>query len=506
MISQKNGFWLGFIACISIAALSANAYADAPATSSPASPVGPPRVAPADSILSEYEPQAPPAPNAPPYTLLRFNEDYSYLSDPKNRTDLFDPLKYIPLNPSDPNSYLSLGGSVRERFEHFSSPGFGLPGLPKNDDYLLQRITFDADLHLNENIRFFVQGISGLQLGGNQTPPTVDNDPIDLQQAFGDFKIDVTGGADHPEYLIVRGGRFEMSLGDGRLVATRAAPNIPFKFDGLELIGAADDAHIYAFITKPGREKQYEIADEFPSQLFWGVYVTTPILWKAMDLRADVYSLGFQDNDSVYANVRGAEQRYTFGTRLFGKANGFDYDVEPIIQTGRIDDRQILAWTVGSTAGYTFDTAWQPRIGFDADVVSGDTSHNGHGTFGTFDSLYFKAGYFNDASLIRPSNIIDVHPNLEFEPIKSLRLTLGSDVLWRYTANDGVYGPAGNVELPSQRGSRYLATTAEIAAQWQINRHLSWTVSYVHLFTGGYVANAGGHDVDFLGSWLEFTW
>lgn len=174
-------------------------------------------------------------------------------------------------------------------------------------------------------------------------------DPIDLQQAFGDFKIDVTGGADHPEYLIVRGGRFEMSLGDGRLVATRAAPNIPFKFDGLELIGAADDAHIYAFITKPGREKQYEIADEFPSQLFWGVYVTTPILWKAMDLRADVYSLGFQDNDSVYANVRGAEQRYTFGTRLFGKANGFDYDVEPIIQTGRIDDRQILAWTVGSS-------------------------------------------------------------------------------------------------------------------------------------------------------------
>jgi hypothetical protein len=50
----------------------------------------------------------------------------------------------------------------------FPSPGFGLPGLPKNDDYLLQRITLDADLHLNENIRFFVQGISGLQLGGNE--------------------------------------------------------------------------------------------------------------------------------------------------------------------------------------------------------------------------------------------------------------------------------------------------------------------------------------------------
>jgi hypothetical protein len=230
------------------------------------------------------------------------------------------------------------------------------------------------------------------------------------------------------------------------------------------------------------------------------------VIWKDLDLRADVYSLGFQNSDAVYANVRGVEQRYTFGTRLFGKTHGFDYDVEPILQTGRIDGRRILAWTVGSTAGYTFDTTWHPRIGFDADVVSGDTSHNGRGNFGTFDPLYFKAGYFNDASLIRPSNIIDVHPNFEFEPTNALRVTLGSDFLWRYTDNDGIYGPPGNVELPSGHGNRYLATTAEIGAQWQINRHLDWTVSYTHFFTGGYVANARGHDVDFVGSWLEFTW
>src|SRR5690349_8825552 len=34
----------------------------------------------------------------PPYAPLRQMEDYSYLRDPARRTDLFDPIKFIPLN------------------------------------------------------------------------------------------------------------------------------------------------------------------------------------------------------------------------------------------------------------------------------------------------------------------------------------------------------------------------------------------------------------------------
>ena len=83
-----------------------------------------PAVDPSESIVAEYNPQAPPNPNPPPYTLLRFNEDYRYLANPQNRTDPFDRLKYIPLNPDDPNSYLSFGGELRERYEHFTNPGF----------------------------------------------------------------------------------------------------------------------------------------------------------------------------------------------------------------------------------------------------------------------------------------------------------------------------------------------------------------------------------------------
>ena len=135
--------------------------ADQLQAASSSAPTGPPQVSPDESVLSEYNPEAPPNPNPPPYTLLRFNEDYTYLADPRNRTDPFDPVKYIPLDPDDPKTYLSFGGELRERFEHFTNPGFGVPPNPDDDDYLRQRIAIHGDLHVTEHFRVFVQGISG---------------------------------------------------------------------------------------------------------------------------------------------------------------------------------------------------------------------------------------------------------------------------------------------------------------------------------------------------------
>ena len=84
-----------------------------------------PKVDPSESILAEYVPEAAPDPQPPPYTILRYNERYDYLADPKNRTDWFDPAKYIPLDAGDPQSYLSFGGELRERYENLHHAGFG---------------------------------------------------------------------------------------------------------------------------------------------------------------------------------------------------------------------------------------------------------------------------------------------------------------------------------------------------------------------------------------------
>src|SRR6266567_2942345 len=118
----------------------------------------------------------------PGYKMLRFDEDYSYLTNQANRTDLVDPVKYIPLRQEHPLWYLTIGGELRER------------------------------------LRFCAEGIAGVSEGESQPAPHVQDDPIDLQFAF----VDVVPWLKDDERLTLRVGRFGMSFGAGRLVATRA--------------------------------------------------------------------------------------------------------------------------------------------------------------------------------------------------------------------------------------------------------------------------------------------
>src|SRR5580765_5225816 len=111
---------------------------------------------PAQGVKSDAEiPLTPPA-----YKMLRFDEDYSYLTNVDNRTDLFDPVKYIPLRKDHPLWYLSFGGELRERVEGNYNPNFGI-GDMGSDSYLLQRLALLSDEHLGQRVRFFVEGISG---------------------------------------------------------------------------------------------------------------------------------------------------------------------------------------------------------------------------------------------------------------------------------------------------------------------------------------------------------
>jgi hypothetical protein len=49
------------------------------------------------------------------------------------RTEPFDDLKYIPLSPDDPKSYVSFGLDLRERFESVNAASFGVRGIPVQD-------------------------------------------------------------------------------------------------------------------------------------------------------------------------------------------------------------------------------------------------------------------------------------------------------------------------------------------------------------------------------------
>jgi hypothetical protein len=447
----------------------------------------------ADNAATSLESPPPP----PSYQALRFDEAYSWLGNPANQSDWFDPVKYMPLRADAPDWYLTLGGEVRERFEGNYDPNFGIG--TKSDAYWLQRLTLLADVHLGPRVRVYVEGISGLAAGGSQPAPAVQNDPANLQFAF----VDVLPYLTEDERLTLRGGRFGMSLGAGRLVATRAAPNIPFKFDGGEVIYDRSFWEATGFFTRPVVESATGFDSDDDSVKFWGLYLTH---WfdAPRTVGLDIYYLGISRDHGQYASGKGEELRHSFGARYFGQKNQWDWNLEAVGQTGDFGDQSILAWTASLNSGYTFNAPLRPRLGLKADVASGDRNPAG-GTQGTFDALYFKSGYFNDASLIRPQNIIDLHPNLGADLATNLSINGGGDAFWRYSREDAVYAPPGFIAIPAlNTASAYVGTALDLNLEWRPQRHLSFLASYVHFLSGDYVHAAGGRDVDYFSLTMSF--
>src|SRR5215510_444584 len=64
------------------------------------------------------EQNKPASPARPLYPLPRYDEDWTFLSNPSAEKDFWNSLKFIPLS-HDKRIYLSLGGEIRETYERF---------------------------------------------------------------------------------------------------------------------------------------------------------------------------------------------------------------------------------------------------------------------------------------------------------------------------------------------------------------------------------------------------
>ncbi len=185
--------------------------------------------APAPSAATTSAEAVPP----PPFKQLRYEEDYSYLRDERRRTEPMDRLKYIPLNRAG-DWYLSIGGELRPRYERFTNDAWG--AAPADDGgYFLQRYLLHADVHMGGRARAFVQLQSSIEANRNGGPRPIDEDYLDIHQAFFDYRFDLGD----TRSLTVRAGRQEMTFGSSRFVTSREGPNARLSFDGLRLIAKA---------------------------------------------------------------------------------------------------------------------------------------------------------------------------------------------------------------------------------------------------------------------------
>ncbi|MEM1359511.1 MAG: alginate export family protein, partial [Bacteroidota bacterium] len=245
----------------------------------------------------------------------RAEEDYNHLKDSTNLA-WPDAIKYLSLTKKR-NAYLSLGGSFRPRFEHFTNNNWI---EDNNQNYYTQRLALHADLHLGSLLRIFVELQHGYKSG---EPEFLQTDDLDVHQAF----IEIQTSGQHP--VTFRFGRQEMKLGIGRLVDLRVGPNVRRTFDLGKLTFHHEKFSLDAFYGKEAQVGLGAFDNDFTlftaganNPRLWGIFSQLPIHKNnAVKHTIEFYYLGFQADFSAFNDGSGEETRHSIGARSLGSIN-----------------------------------------------------------------------------------------------------------------------------------------------------------------------------------------
>jgi len=417
------------------------------------------------------------------YPLPTYEEDWRALQGVA-RTDLWDAVKFVPLS-ADGTTSLSLGGEARATYERFGNPDFGLTP-PDPDGYLLQRYLLHIDVHAGSRVRVWTEFSSGFENGRIGGPrPVIDEDKLDLHQAF----VDVTVGATGPSAAVLRVGRQEIAVGSGRMYALREGPNVPLSFDGVRLIAHAGPWHLDSWAARPV-DTTPGVFDDGSHRSFdvWGVYGRRVItLWRR-SVGLDVYYLGLARDVAHFDQGTANETRHTFGARVWHQG-AWAYDAEAMFQVGRFGSGDIRAWRSLIEGSHLLaDAVWSPRLGLVLDAASGD-KNPADPNLQTFNAMFQSGTYSGRAQLLGPSNSIRFEPSVTLAPARQVLVSAGLGFYWRQSGDDALYSISGQVIVPSNGVTdRYEGSRPTVQIDWQLTRHLSAHINYIYAFNGRFEA------------------
>lgn len=461
----------------------------------------------AATASAQTEPPA--APVRPAYQPLRFLEDWSVLArGTPTDADVWDRIKYIPLS-DDESVWLSLGGSMRFRAEHWSDFAFGAAGVENDDTFLLWRLLLHADLHLGENVRVFVEGKSALSTdrdlpGGRRT---LDVDALDLEQAFIDLKFTLSDDAS----LTVRPGRQQLLFGKQRLISPLPWSNTQRRWDGVSAALRSGNWTTHGFWAHFVPVQKYDFNDADAQTRLFGVYASKAAgSGTAAHPGVDLYAIGLNRDDSLSVNgTTGREERYTIGGRLFGAIgeSGFDFDAEGAYQFGRVGRSDVSAWMFGGEVGYR-PKGWggAPRFWLGVDYGSGDDQPGGD--VETFNQLFpLGHAFLGQADILGRQNVLGMSLGVTFTPFTRTKLDVVLHSFHRASRDDAVYNVGGGVlRAAGDSSSRDIGREIDVRLTHQWDRHTQIMVGYSHFFAGDFLDDTGpADDLDFIYAQVQYT-
>jgi hypothetical protein len=181
-----------------------------------------------------------------------------------------------------------------------------------------------------------------------------------------------------------------------------------------------------------------------------------------------------------------------------------DYEVEGMVQRGHFAGQDIRAWGGGASVGYTLAAPWKPRLSVRRDIGSGDTDPN-DGRLSTFNPLFPKGAYFNEAALTSWGNLSAWRLALGVTPVKAVSVEVSRTERRRRTGQDAIYLQPLTV-LPGGGASTARGVSQDWQADtvWQVSRNVKLSLEAVRAEAGAAVKAAGGRDVDFAMAIVQF--
>jgi hypothetical protein len=430
---------------------------------------------------------------------LRYNEDYRYLAN-DTLPNWYKKLKYQPLAKSG-RAFWSQGGEVRYLAQYFKNEEWGdVPVVDYTAFYT--RFLYHADWHLGPRFRLFAQ-LNSTFANGRVTPNrSIDENRLDLSQAFADWQA-LAG----KHRLTLRLGRQELLYGSQRLVSVREGPNNRQSFDAAKLIYQSGHWQVDGLYAQPVTNRAGMFDDgSSPSRKLWSAYaVGQQVPWVG---HIDLYYLGHYHEAARFNGVAGQELRHSLGTRMWGKTARWSYDLEALYQFGRFGEGRIRAYTASTNLSYaTGQGRFAPTLGLKTEVISGDRQKT-DGVLNTFNPLYPRGAYFGLAALIGPANLVDLHPSIEFPLGKGLVFGIDYDFFWRYSLQDGIYGP--NVALiygDQGSGQAHIGNQLGFTFEYTPTKHLTIVPELTWFAAGPYLRDvSAGQDVLFVAVTAQFKY
>jgi len=264
---------------------------------------------------------------------------------------------------------------------------------------------------------------------------------LDVLQLLATYTLPQLGGSTLRADL--QGGRLSLNFGSRRLISRNGTRNNTNAFDGVHVRIGDEDGRwsTRTFFVQPVSILPDRFDDESSSKVrLWGAWLDGR---PSDSLQYETYYFGLRDKT-------GDRDYHTGGVRIQRpSATGvFEYEIELMAKFGDRGDRDHSAFSGHAELGYSFESAWSPRLAFQLEYASG--SDRSSGDSHTFDPLFGSRRFdlMTTATYgpFRRSNVISPGLRLMVSPRSDLRAHLKLRY-WQLAQSRDSYSGSGLVDL-----------------------------------------------------------